>query len=443
MSFDWPAIFGEAQTHFQNILRIDTTNPPGNEAPLIHYLAKVLRQEGIEPTILESAPERLNLIARYSSGGSDGPIILNSHVDVVPADATQWTHPPFGGVVTDDYIWGRGTIDMKNMTIYTLMTILLAKRYNLKLKRDLIFLAVADEEVGSRYGMQWMVEKHLEKIRAEYALNEVGGFTLHMNGKRLYPIQVEEKGVVWVKLTVKGEPGHGSIPHSKNAVGLLSQIVHRLHTKQLPHHATPITREFVKSLARCQSFSASLILRAIVVPGLGDFLLKKVIPEDKSRALKAQLHNTVSPTVLEGGNKINVIPGEASVSLDCRILPGFTPDSFLKELRHFIGQEVDLEIIKSSAPSFVVKDTPLFQKICEVVERNDPGSQAVPYLMTGFSDSKWLNDVGIKAYGFSPVKIPPDLNFSALFHAHDERIPVEGFHWGIKTFYELVTEFCQ
>ncbi|OGQ29004.1 MAG: hypothetical protein A3I75_03555 [Deltaproteobacteria bacterium RIFCSPLOWO2_02_FULL_50_16] len=441
MTLDWSAIHQEALTHFQNILRIDTTNPPGNEAPLIEYLAKVLREEGLDPLILESAPRRWNLVARYR-GGSAGPLILNSHVDVVSAEASQWTHPPFGGVIAEDCVWGRGALDMKNMTTYTLMTILLAQRYRLKFNRDLIFLAVADEEVGSRYGMAWMVENHLDKIRAEYALNETGGFTLHMNGKRLYPIAVAEKGVVWVKLTLRGDSGHGSIPHSGNAAGRLGKIIDRLHTRSFPHHRTSVTTEFIKALAHSQSFPASLILRLLLVPGIGDFLLQHVVPPDRANPLKAQLHNTVSPTILEGGDKINVIPSSVAVSLDCRILPGYTPEAFLKELRQRVGEECSLEVLKSSPPSSVAQDTPLFETIRDVVGRNDPGGRVVPYLMTGFSDSHWLNEVGIKAYGFSPVKIPPEFPFSRLFHGHDERIPVEGFRWGLQTFYDVVSRFC-
>ena len=394
MSLNWTAIYEEALTHFVNILRIDTTNPPGNEAPAIQYLASVLQKEGIESTSLEAVPGRPNLIARYQSQGSEGPLILNSHVDVVPTTPSEWTHPPFKGVIAEDCVWGRGALDMKHMTIYTLMTLLLAKRQGLKLKRDLILLAVADEEAGSQYGMQWMVENHLDKFQAEYALNEVGGFTLHVNGHKLYPIQVQEKGVVWVKLRIKGDPGHGSIPHKRNAVGRMGTIIDRIHSKGLSHHVTPVTRGFIKTMAECHKFPTSLILKLTLVPGIGDFLLNHLVPEENANTLKAQLHNTISPTMLEGGHKVNVIPFEASASLDCRILPGHTPESFLKELRQLVGEDVAIEVVKGLPPSSVVQETPLFETIHRVVERNDPGSRVVPFMITGFSDCHWLNKVG-------------------------------------------------
>jgi len=219
---DWKAVEDEALAHFKNLLRIDTTNPPGNERPAAEYIARVFEAEGIEHRIVESAPTRASVIARLPGKGEDGPLLLNGHLDVVPADADHWTHPPFEAVEAGGFVWGRGAIDMKNMVTMGMMSLVLAKRMGLKLSRDLIFAGVADEEAGSHQGALFLVEEHPELVRAEYVLNEVGGYTLHMGRTRFYPIQVSEKGICWFEMMVDGEPGHGSMPRPDNPVTILA-----------------------------------------------------------------------------------------------------------------------------------------------------------------------------------------------------------------------------
>lgn len=436
-------VYKEALAHFQALLRMDTSNPPGNEIQVARYVEGVLRKEGIESSVIESAPGRGNIVARLKGSGSAGSLILTSHFDVVPAEAGKWSHPPFSGEIADGFVWGRGAVDMKNMTAYTLMTMLLLKRSGAKLKRDVVFVGVADEEAGCEYGMQFLVEKHPELLEAEYALNEVGGFTLHVGGSRLYPVQVAEKGFVWLKLTAKGDPGHGSIPHDNNAVVKLSEALKRIGERPFPLHVTPEARQFISAIASHLPFPRSLVLGLTMNPMFSDFVLRKVIPDkDQANVFHACLHNTVSPTQLSAGQKVNVIPSEAQALLDCRIVPGQTVESFLTELRAVIGNDMEIEIIKSALPAITPLDTPLYSMIKEVVEEQDPGSKVVPYLVVGFTDAKQLERLGIKTYGFSPVKFPPDLLFSKLFHGHNERIPLDGFQWGLKTFYAVVERFC-
>jgi len=439
---NWDEIFNEALKHFRAILAMDTSNPPGNEILVARYLSKVLEDNGIKTTVLESAPGRGNIVARYSTGGTSGPLLLSSHVDVVHAEREKWTHPPFGGDVADGYIWGRGAVDMKNMTIYCLMAMLLLKRQGLKLKRDVIFCAVADEEAGSEMGMTWVVKNHPDLIRAEYALNEIGGFTTHISGRRFYTIQIAEKGFLWARIRTRGEPGHGSMPHDKNAVINMAKAVERLSSHQFPMTATGPMKQFITGLTENLPFPLSILLKGLLKKGLSPLLLKIFPDKEQARVFRASLHHTICPTCLEAGRKVNVIPSEALALLDCRILPGTSPEAFLEEVKKIAGPEIEVEVIKSGRPTTMSADTPLFRAIANAVEKNDPGSKAVPHMVTGFTDAKPLSELGIITYGFTPIKLEAGLKFTNLFHGHNERIPVEGFRWGLKVFCELVEEFC-
>jgi acetylornithine deacetylase/succinyl-diaminopimelate desuccinylase-like protein len=440
-ALDWTSIENTALGRFQDLLRIDTTNPPGNEIVACRYLEKLLGEAGVESRILEPKPTRGNLIARLKGDGSKKPLLLTAHLDVVLAEPDQWQVPPFAGTVKDGYLWGRGTIDMKNMAIYNLTTFLLLKQLGVKLQRDVILCFVADEEAGCTEGMEFLAKNHPELIAAEYALNEVGGFTIHAGATRLYPIQVEEKGFVWLKMKVKGDPGHGSMPHKNNAVGHLARAVDKIDRRLLPLHVSDVVATFIAELGKGMGFPTSLILKQTLNPLVSDLLLQKVVPDEQARPLRAMLHNTVNPTGLIAGEKVNVIPSEATAVLDCRILPGTTPESFLAELRGLVGDAFEFEIIKAAPASTAPIGTPLYNKLAQVLERRDPGAKAIPYLTVGFTDSKYLEPLGVKAYGFSPIKLPPELPFAPMFHGHNERLPVDGFTWGLRTHFEAVWEF--
>ncbi len=441
MTTPWESIHPEALTHLQNLIRLNTVNPPGNEQIAVDYLAALLKKEGIDYQIVTAAPGRSNLVARISSGTSEGPLLLSSHLDVVPVEEKKWKYPPFEARIEEGYVWGRGAIDMKQMAVYSLMTFLLIKRLGLKLKRDLIWAAVADEEVGCDLGSKFLVEQHPDLIRAEYALNEVGGFTVHSGQKRFYPIQVAEKGFVWLKITAHGEAGHASMPHGESAIVKLAQMIDKLHKKFLPRHLHPVAEGFILALASGHGFPVSPILKGIVNP-YGDLILKILPDREAAKFFIATLHNTACPTIVSGGHKINVIPSEATVLVDGRILPGQIPETFVREVQNLIGDGYTVEVIKQAPPQETPVDTPLFQLLKEVLEERDPGSVAIPYLITGFTDASFYQRLGIKTYGFSPIKLPPDLVFSKLYHNHNERIPVEGFQWGLETFFAAVRRFC-
>jgi len=411
----WDSFEREALETVRALIRCDTTNPPGNERVATDYLAARLGAEGLVPVVLEKEPARANLIARINGSGGASPLMLSSHTDVVPVEPAHWSRAPFGGQVADGCIWGRGAIDMKSKTAMDLGLMLALARAGVVLNRDLIFAAVADEEAGSELGAHFLVERHPDLVRAGWVLNEAGGFTLHLGGRRYYPIQVAEKGYVTVRMTVSASPGHGSIPRSESAIAALAELIGRLDRTPLRTRVTPLMRRTLDQLG-LDAQSAPPLFRAMIA-------------------------NTVAPTILRAGYKDNVIPGEASVVLDGRTLPGETAESLLGELREIVGPEPALEVIKCAPPAEGSADTPLFKLIAHHVEAADPGARAIAWMLPGATDSKFYAQLGATCYGFAPVRIGPRMPYGALYHGNDERIPVDGFLWGLRLYAEVVLNF--
>ena len=425
------------------LLRIDTTNPPGNEILAAELVAEELSVAGLVPQLLESAPGRANVVARLKGTGEKPPLLLTAHLDVVEADPEAWDYPPFSGEVHDGCLWGRGAIDMKNMAAMSIAILVRLKKENVRLKRDIIFAAVADEEAGCRYGSLWLCENHRELVQAEYAIGEGGGFNISVAGKSYFTVQVAEKGVCWVAARVKGEPGHGSLPRPDSAVVRLSEAIARLGRQGLPRHASSVVAEFVSSMAAHQSPLLRPVIRMLGNPRLAPLLLKHLPDRSVARAFGAMLGNTASPTVLRAGNKVNVIPGFAEALIDGRILPGQSQESFLAELQAVLGDDVELEVQHALPPVVTEpKSSPLYDTIVDVMQEREPDSPVVPYMLPGFTDAKAFTSIGAKWYGFAPVKMPPEIRFADLFHGHNERIPVEGLTWGTQTLAQVVTHFA-
>lgn len=443
-ALDWTKVTEESIELFKELLRIETVNPPGNERPAADRLAALFAAEGIEHEVVESEPGRASVIARLRGSGKAGALLLNGHLDVVPVDRAQWTHDPFGAVEEDGCIWGRGAIDMKNMVTMSAMTLVLLKRTRASLGRDVIFAGVADEEAGSTKGSLWLVENRPELVRAEYVLNEVGGHTLHFGARRYYPIQVAEKGICWFRMTARGEPGHGSMPRRDSAVVKLGRAIERLGTARLPHHTTPVVEGFLRALASGAPFPQDKLLPLMLEPRLAGALLDLLGRKnpDQARGIDAMLRNTASPTVLAGGQKVNVIPSSASVQVDGRLLPGHSVAQFLAEVRQVVGDEVELDVMLGHAATTFPSDTPLYSAIRGALARHDPEGVPVPYMIPGFTDSFAYARLGAVCYGFSPVRLGSELNFTRMYHGHDERIPRDGFAWGQRVLYELVRDFC-
>ncbi len=449
-ALDWNALGDEALRHLVALLRIDTTNPPGNETAAAEYCAAVLRDAGLAPAVLESAPGRGNCVCRLAADPAralpgEGPLLLHGHLDVVPADPAEWRHPPFAGETHDGYVWGRGAVDMKDMVAMSLTAVAALARAGVRPRRDVLFVAVADEELGSEMGAKWLVDHHPDRVRAQYALGELGGFTLHAAGRVFVPVQVAEKGLCWMRARVRGRQGHGSVPHDENPVVRLAELLARLGRRRLPQHNTDVMRAFLARMAEAQPVPAALVLRLLRAPALSGLLLDRVMP-DRARAelFAALLHNTVSPTVLRAGAKTNQIPSTAEAELDGRTLPGQTAADLVRELRALWGDPdwLDLTVFKEHDPVEATPHTPMFAAIERVLARHAPGAVVLPNLLPGFTDAWAYAQLGAVCYGFSPVKLPEDPVFSRLYHGVDERVPVDGLRWGLRVLYETVREIA-
>ena len=428
----------------QRLLRIDTTNPPGAELAAAELLAEELRSAGLEPTVLESAPGRGNVVARWKGRGEAQPLLLTAHLDVVEADASHWRHAPFSGDVAEGCLWGRGAIDMKNHAAMSVALMCRLAREGHRLSRDIIFAGVADEEAGCRMGSLWLVKEHPNLVRAEYALGEGGGFNIRLGGREFFTIQVAEKGVVWLKARMYGEPGHGSLPRADSALVRLAQGIGRLGERGLPLHKSAVVTDFIKALGEHQPAVLRPLLPLLLHPKLAPAILARMPDASVARGLRAMLGNTASPTVLRAGSKTNVIPSVAEAEIDARTVPGQTEADVLAEIRALLGEDVELEVMHSLPPVVTEpRRSPLYETIVNVMGESAPNAPVVPYLLPGFTDAKAFTQLGTHWVGFAPVRMPPELRFADLFHGHNERIPIDGLAWGTKVLAEVVLRFTR
>lgn len=440
-----PELGLDAREMCQALLRMDTTNPPGNEKPAAEYLARKLSEVGYEPILLESAPERSNLVVRLEGNGKAEPLLLTAHLDVVEAFPEHWDYPPFSGAIAEGCLWGRGAIDMKNMAAMCAAVMRRLAVDDVTLDRDVIFAAVADEEAGCDLGSRFLVENHPDLVRAEYALGEAGGFSMHLGGSTFYPIQIAEKGICWIRATARGEPGHGSMPRPDSAVVKLAEAAARLGKAQLPFHETSYVKEFLHVIAHEQPAFARPLLRVLSHPMLLPRILKLLPDQSTARSIAAILANTASPTVLRAGDKINVIPAHAELQIDGRLLPGQSEQSFLAEVADVVGPDIELEVMKSMPPVITEPaESPLLDVIRRCIGEREPTATVVPYMIPGFTDAKYFTSLGTKWYGFSPVKIEASsgIRFADMFHGHNERVPIAGLTWGTELLHQVVTTFC-
>lgn len=447
------ALADETIRYLRDLIRLDTSNPPGNEILAANYIAGVLHQHGIEPVVIETAPRRGNVIARLRGNGHAAPLLLYSHTDVVPVERERWTVDPFGGEVKDGFVYGRGALDMKGITAMHLAVFLAIARASdpaagdpaaAPLQRDLIFAATADEETDANQGIGLLVDRHPDLLRAEYALSEFGGASTYFGNRCFYPIQTAEKGNVWMRMIAQGKPGHASVPQADNAIIHLARAIDRLARAKWPSHITPTTRAFIAGLADGIGGGHGFALRAwLDVDALRDVPLQHLITDPGlALELHAMTHNTVVPTGLRGGFKTNVIPSSAEVTLDCRTLPGYEPATLIEDLQCSLGHEapVRFEVDSCGAGLEFPFDTPLFKLICRTIKRHDPQGIPVPYMLTGATDAKHVARLGAICYGFSPMQFSPGESFFELVHGHDERVSVAALSWGVGVLYEVVSE---
>ena len=435
---DWNAMGREAVKLLSEYLRIDTTNPPGNEDRATVFLNRILSEEDIDCQVHESAPGRSNLYARLKGDGSKRPVILLSHSDVVPADRAYWSVDPFGGLVRDGYIWGRGALDMKNLGIAELVVFLALHRNRFPLKRDVIFLVTADEEAGGSAGARWITRNRPELVAdAEFLINESGKGRLE-HGKAIYSIDITEKSPCWVRLVARGEPGHGSRPKPNSAVNRLIRALNAIMEFKPPIRVTDAAERYFEGIAHLQKDGYRQRFTRIHESVRDSRFLADLLRNQHHAAI---LRNTISITMLQGSDKINIIPQTATAELDCRLLPGEEPEDFVRELKRVVGDDgIEMETILNFGNSSSPFDSRLVDSVREVVSRYHAQVDVVPNILSGFTDSHYFRDLGIHCYGFMPfLLIDDDLR---RIHGNDERISVENMERGPRILYEVIEKLC-
>jgi acetylornithine deacetylase/succinyl-diaminopimelate desuccinylase-like protein len=423
----------ETITLCQEMIRIPSVNHGeglGDEKAMAEYVAKKLTEVGIKSELIETAPNRVNVVAKVEGADQNRPgLVLHGHIDVVPANAADWSVDPFSGVIKDGFIWGRGAVDMKDMDAMILATVRMWQRIGYKPPRNILLVFFADEEAGSNYGSRWLV-KHRSEIFDGYseAVSEVGGFSVTITGEhRLYLIEAAQKGIQWMKLTAKGTAGHGSFINQDNAVTKISDAVARIGAYEWPQLETKTSNFFFRKIAELTGDKYDPKNFKPLLRHLGDAV----------RMLGATISNTANPTMLEAGYKVNVIPQSASAMVDGRFLPGHE-NQLQETIKKLAGDEIEIEILTRDIALEVEFAGPLVKAMCDAISGEDSAGIPVPYLMSGGTDNKALHDLGIVGYGFSPLKLPKDLDFFALFHGVDERVPVDGLKFGVRVLYEFL-----
>lgn len=436
-----PTICQRPSELLQHLIRFNTTNPPGNELACVQYLNDLLQAAGTETTILAKEENRPNLIARLPGSGTAPPLLLQGHVDVVTTADQQWQHDPFAGELIDGMIWGRGALDMKGGVAMMVAAFLKAQMEGITPPGDLILTVLSDEEVGGEMGAHFLVEEHPEQFDGvQFAIGEFGGFTMQLAGQTFYPIMVAEKQICFLELTMRGSGGHGSSPIQGGAMARLGQILTKLDQTRLPMHITPEVRAMYSAMAANVPFPTNLILRQVLNPRLANATLQ--LMGGMRQQFDALLRHTVSPTIVQGGHKINVIPSEISLKLDGRLLPGYQPQDLINELRELLGNEVEIEVLQYD-PGPPAANMALFETLADILRQADPNGAPIPLVLPAVTDARHFARLGIQTYGFLPMQLPPDFNFSATIHAADERIPAAALDFGTAAIFQLLTRFGQ
>jgi acetylornithine deacetylase/succinyl-diaminopimelate desuccinylase-like protein len=428
---DWDALTDEAVRLLSEYLRLDTVNPPGNEAIACEWLGDILDAEGIPFQLYAREPGRPSLVATLGGDGSRGrALVLLNHTDVVPAEDAHWTVPPLEGRVSDGYVWGRGAIDMKGMAILELMVLLAHRRLGLPLRRDLTFMAVADEEAGGAFGIDFLAEQHPELFDCDFVLNEGGTGATEVFGvqRPVFHVGVAEKGPLWLRLITTGTPGHGSVPHDDNALDRMVRALTRIRAWDRPPLPSPEVMAYFEGL-----HAAGVLER----PPSADVM--RTLARDHPRVQSMQT-NSISATALQAGVRPNVIPAQAEATLDVRLVAGYDPDRFIAELRGVIDDpRVEIETLFVSSTPASTTNTELYAAIQRAV-RATCEAVVVPSVSTGFTDSRVFRRRGIPAYGFIPILLAPDEG--GRTHGNDERIAIDSIRLGIQVLYETVRGVC-
>ena len=419
-----------------DLIRIDTSNfgdhsGPGERAAAEH-VAALLAEVGLEPTLLESHPGRASVVTRIAGEDPSRPaLLIHGHLDVVPADAADWAVPPFSGEITGDdltepQVWGRGAVDMKDMDAMVLAVVRQRLREGRHPPRDVVLAFLADEEAGGVFGARWLTDNHPELFEGvTEAIGEVGGFSATVGGQRLYLVQTAEKGMAWLRLTLRGTAGHGSMLHPGNVVTELAETIARIGRHEWPTRLTPAAQEFLEAAAEALGIHAA--------PDAGSGLPRQVLAKlgPLARMIGATVSNTANPSVLNAGYKVNVIPGVATADVDGRFVPGYG-DEFLAEFDSLLGPGVQREFIHHDIAVETGFDGALRDAMTAAILAADPSARVVPYCLSGGTDAKSFSRLGIRCFGFTPLRLPAELDFFGMFHGVDERVPVDALRFGVR-----------
>src|SRR4030066_2366067 len=439
----------EVTSILSDLIRINTTNPPGNETKAAQYITENLTKEDIKWEPYESAPGRGSVVTRLKGTGEKPKLLLLSHLDVVPANPAEWSVDPFAGIVKDGFVWGRGALDMKGMTAIEVMTMKLLKRNNVKLKGNVMLAATADEEQGGLAGAGYLVRNYPEKVFADYVLNEGGGLAFPVRGKNVYTIATAEKGILWFRGKAKGTPGHGSTPNlADNAIMRMNKVIEKLGSYRSEVLFVPTVKRYLNELAKEDASLQQPFSRLLANPELSDEVLGELAEVAKPLAeeIRPRIRITITPTMIHGGVKENVIPSECEAVFDCRILPGQNTAAALQLIRELLKDvgldKLAFEVIQANEPSESPTETPLYDVITGVLRAFEPNCGVTPMLMTGGTDSRFFRRMGSVCYGFQPMR--PGAQYDEVvkrIHGVDERISVENLVFGTSVLYEVVKKF--
>lgn len=422
----------------QQLIRFNTTNPPGNEKECIEYIEYVLNSAGIETNIYTEDENRPNLVARIPGKGTADPLLLYGHADVVPTEGQEWHYPPFEGKVVGDCVWGRGALDMKGALTMMISSMLKLKTEGIIPNGDIILAVVSDEEAGG-LGAKHLVEKHSDIFEGvKYAIGEFGAFTMYAGNKKFYPIMVAEKQLCSVKITFKGMGGHGSIPVKNGAAAKAGLFLTKINKKKLPVHITPVAEAMINKMGGNLPFIQGNLLKLLLKKNFTNTIIK--LMGESGAVFDAILHNTINATLISGGTKINVVPEEVTITLDGRLLPGLDPEEFLGEIKNLAGRDAEVSIINYEKGPVGV-NMGLYNTLADIITEKEPSGIPTEMLVTGVTDARQFSRLGIQTYGFTPMLLPKDFNFTQLMHGSDERIPVAALQFGTEAIYTLLNKF--
>ena len=424
----------------QRLIRLDTTNPPGNEHLAITYLQELIEAAGVGTTLLAEDPNRPNLIARIPGAGHAPGLLLQGHVDVVPTTGQTWAHDPFEAKIIDGFLWGRGALDMKSGVVMMVDAFLRKAASERPPAGDIVLALLSDEEQGGIHGAKFLVERHPEVFEGvRYGIGEFGAFPLRLGGKRFYPIQIAERVGVEFTLTMRGPAGHGSLGVKGGATAKLGKVLTRLDKRRMPIHVVPATQLMLESMLDDVDRATRKALQGLLNPRTANTTLR--VLHAQLGIMEPLLRNTVSATIVRGGDKHNVIPAEVSVTLDGRMLPGFTPESMAAELQELVGKDAEITYASEGLPHDPNPDMTLFPLLAEIVKERDPDGIPIPFMLPAVTDGRWFAQLGIQHYGFLPMTLPDEFDFQSTVHAADERIPVDAVRHGANAIHDLVERY--